>query len=103
MAGFLYKLGFIRTLGKVDTAAFLTPEFEEQWKKALTGRKMGGKIGHRTKDKDGKELDNIQSELKVYYSYDEVKSILAGKGEPGVVGNTMSSVQEAPKAKAPWD
>ena len=110
LAGFLYKLGFIPTLGKINTDIFKTPEFEERWKKSVPGLKMGGKIGHRTKDKDGKLMDKVQSELRAYYTYAEIRDILAKKsGEaspltPSVTtlgGTAVSTPGAAPKA--PWD
>lgn len=106
MAGFLYKLGIIKSLGRIDTSMFLTPEFENKWKNGLAGREMGGKIGHRTKDKDGKEMDNPQSELKAYYSLDEVLAILNKGGKPtSVVPPEAQALpsQEAPKTPSPWD
>ncbi len=80
MAGFLYKVGMLKTLGKVDTSIFLSPEFEERFKKQLPGKKLGAKIGHQTKDKDGKLLDNVRSTMQAYYTYDEVRAILGKKG-----------------------
>jgi len=93
MAGFLYKLGVIKTLGKVDTSMFTSPEFEERWKKQLVDKMMGIKIGHKTKDKDGREMDRPQSKVDVYYSIDEVTAILS-KGP-------KSSTPKPPETPAP--
>jgi hypothetical protein len=71
LAGFMLKIGMLPVTGKVDTDIFRTREFEERWTKQVPGREFGAKIGHRTKDKDGKVMDNPQSEMKVYYSLDE--------------------------------
>ncbi len=105
MAGFLYKVGMLKTLGKVDTSIFLSPEFEERFKKQLPDKKFGAKIGHQTKDKDGKLLDNVRSTMQAYYTYDEVKAILGKKGLIKGPGAAVASTPE-PAKSAPnplWD
>lgn len=102
MAGFLYKLGVIKTLQKVDTANFLTPDFENRWKNGLNGKKLGAKIGHRFAD-DDKSKETPFSDLKDYYSYDEVQAILQ-KGKSGSPSPTMPSLEMPATGteKPPW-
>lgn len=102
MAGFLYKLGIIKTLQKVDTAAFLTPDFENRWKNGMIGKRMGIKVKHGYADND-KEKENPRSESQSYYSYDEVVAIL-NKGKTASAASTTPAPETpaAPAASAPW-
>ena len=103
MAGFLYKLGVIKTLGKVNTDLFTTPDFENRWKNSMNGRKMGAKIRHRFADED-KNHETPRSDMEKYYSYDEVMAILnKGKAGPAVTGQPAVNETPAPAEKAPWD
>ncbi|MBE3137629.1 MAG: hypothetical protein IMZ43_09620 [Thermoplasmata archaeon] len=99
MAGLLYKLGVIKSLGKIDTAFFLTSDFEQKWLRGINGKKMGGKIKHRF-DKDDRDHQNPRSDLEKYMTYDEAMTII-NKGSPPVVGATTAP--PAPAEKAPWD
>ena len=103
LAGFLYKLGVIKSLGKVDTANFLTPDFEQKWLKGLNGKRMGGEIGHRF-DKADKSHETPRSDLKKYMTYDEAMTIInKGTGKDvSASGGTAQSPTPATE-KAPWD
>lgn len=98
MAGLLYKLGVIKSLGKIDTAFFLTPDFEQKWLKGLNGKRIGAKIKHRF-DKDDKDHQNPRSDIERYMTYDEAMTII-NKGS-----TTPTSTPPAPATteKAPWD
>ncbi len=99
MAGFLYKLGVIKALGKVDTALFLTPDFENRWKNGMIGKRMGIKIKHGFAD-DDKAKENPRSESQAYLSYEEATT-KAGKGTSEVP--KAPETPAAPAASpAPW-
>lgn len=101
MAGFLYKLGVIKTLGKIDTAIFLTPDFENRWKNGMISKRMGLKIRHGYAE-DDKEKNNPRSESTEYYSDDEIVAIL-NKGKVVPMTNTpINQTPAAPAAPAPW-
>jgi len=99
MAGLLYKLGVIKNLGKVDTANFLTPDFENRWKNGMNGKKMGCKSKYRYAEND-KDKETPFSDLEQYLSYDEVMAIL-NKGGKQVEAPVAST--ETPATPAPWD
>jgi hypothetical protein len=101
MAGFLYKLGIIKTLGKIDTSVFLTPDFENRWKNQLSGKKMGGDIIHRYAE-DDKNKENPYSSLRRYLTVDEALVII-NKGSPKqVTAPPETSAPTAASAPAPW-
>jgi len=75
MAGFLMKIGVIKPVAQIDSAIFKTPEFVQKWKATVPNREFGAKISHRTKDRDGKPLENPQSEMRAYYTIAEYNAI----------------------------
>jgi len=101
LAGFLVALGTLPATGKIETNMFRTREFEERWKKQLSGKEMGGKIGHRTKDKDGKPLDNPQSELKAYYTIPELLEIQAKETGKAATAAPAPAPQAPPPVETP--
>ena len=109
LAGFVIKLGMLKPTGPIDIDLFRTPEFEERWLKNAPGREMGGKIAHRTTGQGGVKLDNPQSDLKVYYTKDEVLAVLAKKqvtGAPGIsTAAPAAATTAAPAAPttSAWD
>jgi len=101
LAGFLYKLGVIKVLQKVDTASFLTQDFENRWKNGMIGKRMGMKIKHGYAE-DDKSKENPRSESQVYYSDDEIVAIL-NKGKSATASTpTAPETPAAPAAPAPW-
>lgn len=96
LAGFLIKTGFIKNPANIDASAFDTPEFEQRFASNLVGREFGAKIGHRPRqDKGGNVMDEVQSEMKVYYSLDELLKMQSG-------GATVTApAPAAPVADAP--
>lgn len=100
MAGFLYKLGIIKTLSKIDTALFLTPDFENRWKNGMTGKRMGMKIKHGYAETDTNK-ENPRSESQSYLSLDEVTAIL-NKGTVTTPAPSAPETPAAPAAPAPW-
>lgn len=74
MAGFLVKIGVLKNVTSIDSEIFHTPDFELKWKNSVPNREFGAKITHRTKDADGKPLDNPQSEMRVYYTLSELSA-----------------------------
>jgi len=102
MAGFLYKLGIIKTLGKVDTSIFLTTDFENRWKNQLGGKKMGGTITHRYVE-DDKNKENPQSNLQRYLTVDEALAIInKGKATPSSPAPLETPAAPAASSPAPW-
>jgi hypothetical protein len=121
LVGFLMKLGILPAdLKKFDTNAFRSEKFEDNFKRALKGLKMGAKITWRYRD-DDKDRESPQSEMRIYYSEAEVKELLAKKASVGAATTAtgfFDTPQAAgspsetpklpeppgpPKQKAPWD
>ncbi len=102
MAGLLYKLGVIKTLGKIDTSLFLSADFENRWKNQLTGKKMGGTITHRYAE-DDKAKENPQSNLQRYLTVDEALAIIdKGKATAPVPAAPETPAAPAASTPAPW-
>jgi hypothetical protein len=128
MFGCLLKLKVIPAeMQSIDTRIFGTDKFEDRFRRGTKGLRMGAKIGWRYKD-DDKEKENPQSEMKTFYTEEEVVQLmgLRGSAEAGPAKETpaptvpaapttdewgrplnspapaAASAPEAEKPKAPW-
>lgn len=82
LAGFLVKSGAYTKPGKINTDQFKTPAFRERWKSSIPGKYIGAKVTHRAKVVNGVTTDDMQSELRIYYTREEMTKRLAGKADP---------------------
>jgi hypothetical protein len=101
LGGFLVKAGSYTKPGKINTDMFFTPQFAEKWMKQMSGKTMGARFSNKPKvDKNGNVTDDLQSEIKKYYSAAEIDKILSGKGLPAATPTTASAASVAATAPA---
>lgn len=122
--GFMVKVGIIPTDVKTLNADyFKTENFEMKFRSNMKGRRFGARVGWKYK-KDDTTKENPMTDLKVYYTVDEVKALMGPKpagttvnaqtapapqmdefGRP--IGTSPAPIStpapEPPKAKAPWE
>lgn len=102
MFGFLVKLGVIPPdVTQIDTAVFSSDRFEDRFRRGLKGLQMGAKIGWRYKEED-KAKENPQSEMKTYYSKDEVIELLGKREAAKNAEPELPLVQPAAPALDEW-